>query len=153
MKNIICKNCCCEIELTETVVASKMCPICNANLDDEIIGITENTQTSVELLCVECMERNKIVYKSDRKLHIFDSHLSMIKNNGEICFDESYDNIVQLKPGSYFIPDRLTLELKNGDTRKITLSALNGGDPVQLGGILANRVNQIIKKYKEKLVK
>lgn len=152
MKKIICKNCYCEIELTETVVASKMCPICNANLDDEIIGITENTQTSVELLCVECME-GKIFYKPDRKLHIFDSHLSMVKNNGEVCFDESYDNIAQLKPGSLLVPERLTLELKNGDTKKIVLSNLNGVNTVQLGKTLPNRVNQIIKKYNEKLVK
>lgn len=146
MKKIMCQSCGCEIQITRQVMDSGVCPICGTALDKSVISSATSTEEngSIELLRVQCMGAIALIL--DRVLVIYNDHIALIKNNGEVLFDESYDNVAQLKGGNIAAPNFLKLELKNGDVKKIKLDG-NSIKIIKLSKTLPDYVNKLVREY------
>ena len=144
-----CTTCGCEFEITAETMSKKVCPICGADILKELENITPEKENVVskELMRIQCM--GATAFNMDRVLILWNDHIALVKNNGEILFDETYDNVSCLKGGTFLAPTFLKLVLEDGTEKQIKL---NGNDfsMLKVAKTLPNFVADLIKEYQKK---
>ena len=145
---VICNTCGCEFEVNTEILSSEKCPICKANISNELANVApeENKVVSKELMQVPC-RGSAFVPVLDRVLFVWNDHIAIIKNNGEVVFDVTYDKVAHLKGGSFWMPTSMKLVLNDGTEHKIELNGNDFSAP-KLAKSLPGLVDDLIANYK-----